>query len=486
MTLTRTSTLPPEVWDHILGDLPQPQVPKLLEVCSMFHDIALRSLFSSIKIYFIGGTLGMQMLNTTHADWIDETAIKLMCKSWEMLNHICQDRRFARVVKSITVIAFADGQSIFERLTVANALLFMPNLQTFRWIGTGPAFDDIVAECLPPNLKKLVIQSSLPFDSIRHLTDVTTLHLSMPFFFPDDEEAHDRLVYDPTIRENLKYSIAEIVESIAPALQSLRVTATQLRDAPIRMLNTLIDLEVFATIGDEEELVGLDVVFRHATLLQSLTLVGLFVPATFSFLPHSSTGCLPLLNSFRLSCEDPSVFRFGEDEFQSLCGLLQGRPLLRRLYLRLPTMDWMQTSRLLCIVRELDGLEVLGFHTGRDMLADDTIETLSRSLSKNLHALHIAINWAGVDLLPLLDTIAKLPHLSFLHLYGAIARLPILLEDLAFEAEGLKTIGLNRALWTIDRVGAEITSAKWPRWKIKFCVEEDFVSADDAWLFKYN
>jgi hypothetical protein len=84
------------------------------------------------------------------------------------------------------------------------------------------------------------------------------------------------------------------------------------------------------------------------------------------------------------------------------------------------------------------------------------------------------------------DGIAKLPHLSFLHLYGVTARLPILIGDLAEEAKGLNTIGLNRALWSIDRVGSDILTTKWPRWRIKFCIEEDFLCSDDAWLFKYN
>lgn len=55
------------------------------------------------------------MLNTFHSDWMDEVARKLMRKSWDILNHICQDPRFASVVKSITVIAYSDGLSIFER-----------------------------------------------------------------------------------------------------------------------------------------------------------------------------------------------------------------------------------------------------------------------------------------------------------------------------------------------------------------------------------
>lgn len=80
----------------------------------------------------------------------------------------------------------------------------------------------------------------------------------------------------------------------------------------------------------------------------------------------------------------------------------------------------------------------------------------------------------------------RFPKLSFLHIYDTDGRPPILLEDLVNVAKSLKTVGLNRALWDIDRVGSEIVTNKWPRWKIKFCVEEDFPCEDDFWLFKYN
>ena len=48
-------------------------------------------------------------------DCIDEIAGKLMTKSWELLNHICQVPGFARVVKEITVIAFGDGLCLYEQ-----------------------------------------------------------------------------------------------------------------------------------------------------------------------------------------------------------------------------------------------------------------------------------------------------------------------------------------------------------------------------------
>jgi len=113
--MPHTKALPAEVWDQVIGEIPQVNLPPLLGVSSQFHDITIRFLFSSVKIYFIGGEQGQRMLNTFYPDWMNEVARKLMCKSWEILNHICQDPRFAKVVKSISVIAYSDGLSIFER-----------------------------------------------------------------------------------------------------------------------------------------------------------------------------------------------------------------------------------------------------------------------------------------------------------------------------------------------------------------------------------
>lgn len=109
-----SSVLPVEVWSHILKQIPKPNRPQLLGVCSLFRDIVICLLFKSIKIYFIGRMRGMLMLNTGE-EWIEQIAGKLMTKSWELLNHICQEPRFAKVVKEITVIAFGDGLSLYER-----------------------------------------------------------------------------------------------------------------------------------------------------------------------------------------------------------------------------------------------------------------------------------------------------------------------------------------------------------------------------------
>ena len=99
----------------MLNNVPKSHQLQLLHVSSLFHDIVIKSLFASVKIYFISGEKGMEMLHTKLPDWMEDIAMKLMCKSWELLNHIIQEPRFANVVKSVTVIAFSDGLSLFER-----------------------------------------------------------------------------------------------------------------------------------------------------------------------------------------------------------------------------------------------------------------------------------------------------------------------------------------------------------------------------------
>ena len=114
-SLTRTITFPPEIWSQVLYNVPKSHQLQLLHVSSLFHDILIKSLFASVKIYFIGGDRGLSMLHTKLPDWMEDIAERAMHKSWELLNHILQEPRFANAVKSITVIAFSDGLSLFER-----------------------------------------------------------------------------------------------------------------------------------------------------------------------------------------------------------------------------------------------------------------------------------------------------------------------------------------------------------------------------------
>ena len=137
-------------------------------------------------------------------------------------------------------------------------------------------------------------------------------------------------------------------------------------------------------------------------MLQSLSLVGYFVSDVFSVFPTSSSQSLSRLSSFRLSIELFSTSVENECIW-ALCEFLKDRPLLRSLYIRHPDLNWGQVSQLLSMVQGLVGLEVLGLHTGVHLVDEEEIGLLVRSLSPNLKALHLAFNWGGANILPLVS-----------------------------------------------------------------------------------
>ena len=85
----------------------------------------------------------------------------------------------------------------------------------------------------------------------------------------------------------------------------------------------------------------------------------------------------------------------------TLYEFLKDRPFLRKLYIRHPDLVWSQVSQLLPIVQGLVGLEVLGLHAGQDVVDEEEIGLLAQSLSLKLKALHLAFNWGGANILPL-------------------------------------------------------------------------------------
>jgi hypothetical protein len=109
------NALPVEIWNKIIEYLPSAHQRDVLLVSRFFHDVAVRLLFSFIRIYFIGGDHAFTMLDTDDAQYTQETMELLMHRSWEILNHIAQEPNFARVVRSISVHAFTSDKTIFEQ-----------------------------------------------------------------------------------------------------------------------------------------------------------------------------------------------------------------------------------------------------------------------------------------------------------------------------------------------------------------------------------
>ncbi|KAJ7350604.1 hypothetical protein DFH08DRAFT_695377 [Mycena albidolilacea] len=476
------ATLPVEMWTEIVHYLPLPR--HMLHVSRLLHDIVIRRLFSTLKIYFMHGEPGFFMLNTENERYVRETSDYLLNRSWELLHCIITNPAFASAVKTLSVHAFTDGPAVFEHRTLAQALKSLPNLRSFHYFGDCPDFS-AVAACLPRGLKTLRIQSMPNSTLLSHLDSLRFLQPAIPFIYVREQKL-DRIFAEWDRGSGDPRDLVPVLES--NPIHELVLLSTHIVLLPIRVCNTLTRLDI--CVPQFEELVGLDLVFRHAQFLESLSLVGYIEPPVFADLPKDP-AVLPRLTSFRISCEfwDQDAT---EMHVPLLSEFLSRRPSLRRLYIRLPGVRLEVALAIATVIGKLEGLWVLGFHAGYEPLYEAAALHLADQLSTKLEALQLALPWYS-DLhvrtwYPLLNKLQQFPNLSFLHLFSnGEDPVPISPVELATDLEHLQLVGIQRSLWTVDReAGEELEPKLWTPWAVKYCLPEDFPCADHAWLFRYH
>lgn len=241
---------------------------------------------------------------------------------------------------------------------------------------------------------------------MQRFSNVRRLVLTTPFFYPDDEEAHDSSVLDEDLLNAINPpQFNHILNSMnLDSLFSLTLDWQCLSGIPVRILSNLKELSVCLTT--ECDSLGLDLLFRHAFQLESLTFFGFIGMEVFpSFIADSSS--LPSLHSFRFSCDNETMPSTPDQEIlEVFFGFIRGRPNLRRLYLRIPSLDLRGCDDHLRLLGELEHLEVFGFHTGFTVMSIESLQSLCRHLPRRLKAFHLAMEWCGE---PLLFLVLSLP-----------------------------------------------------------------------------
>lgn len=231
---------------------------------------------------------------------------------------------------------------------------------------------------------------------MQRFTDIKSLALTTPFLYPDDEDSHDAPIMDEDLLASIDRDHFSLLlgTMTLDSLRSLTLDAECVSGIPIRVLSNLNELTICITT--ECESLGLDLVFRHAFQLESLTLFGLIGHETFlSFLAEPS--CLPSLHSFRLTA-DNTTMAYSRTEFVNvLFKFIEERTKLRRLYLRIPSIYLEDTSHL-DLIGKLKFLEVFGFHTGITDVDVPFLQALCDRLPKTLKAFHLAMDWCGSPL----------------------------------------------------------------------------------------
>jgi len=468
--------LPAETWSAIIEFLPLSQQRPCLFVSRLHHDLAIRFLFSVVKVHFISESLE-ETFGCGH-----NVAPSLMARSWEILDYIAHEPNFAKVVKTVVVYAFAAGLVVFERRCLTKALQALPNLRSFHWFGSFPDFPSDISESLSTHCSRLQHISlperidNLSVHSLNGLTQLRQLQLITP---------RSWLGSNPSIFIESLDDINLIINSNSATLRKLTLNGIYIGDMPIRVFNSLTQLEI--SFSQAEGFRGMDFVFHHATGLESLSLVGYINFDMFPLLRKYSTA-LPHLTSFRLSS---LLEQATEEHWQGICEFLRGRVALRKLCLRLLG-PWKALDAVFPVISGMSELQVLGLHTGRGLSEEEDYAYLASCLPPKLMALNIAISWGGLSdprvLSPLWDKLGQLPYLFFLHINcgSQWEELPISPEDLASDLKHLETLGLQGCMWDIDRTESEIVLSEWSALKVRRSVVEDFRSEDEEWLVRYQ
>lgn len=248
---------------------------------------------------------------------------------------------------------------------------------------------------------------------MQRFQNIRRIAFTSPFLYPDDEEAHDDCVLDDELLSAVdRPHLTSLLSSMHfDALKSLSIDGQCVSGMPIRILGNLTELNICVTTDDEHQ--GLDLVFRHAVQLESLSIVGFIGSELFpSLVTDSDLTILPLLRSFRLSCDNTTMANTPEPHWMDvLFSFLGDRSKLTRLYLRIPSLDLMSTHEALHLdlLGKLKDLRVFGLHTGATSLDMAFLRDLCGSLPKDLCAIHLAMDWGSNE--PLLELVSlHTPH----------------------------------------------------------------------------
>lgn len=150
--MAQVGSMPVELWSQVLVSLPKVAQRECAFVCRSWRRVCRRALFTVIRLSAAAGT---------ETDHTDTEAMEEAAKAWEILDCIGNDPTFAPVVKTIIVLKWRFGPSIFEtrafpfpfyylklqstadcspetlfcRLgSLQKALQAVPHLRSFQWL----------------------------------------------------------------------------------------------------------------------------------------------------------------------------------------------------------------------------------------------------------------------------------------------------------------------------------------------------------------
>ncbi|KZT64745.1 hypothetical protein DAEQUDRAFT_586077 [Daedalea quercina L-15889] len=448
--VSRTGNIPPEIWQMVLGSLPRHAARECLFVSKLFHDLAARLLFSTLRI-----RLGSWQVRLGYADEPpEEDSGHTSC---ELLLGVITNPVFASYVKYLQILASAGNDATFELCCLARAVRCLHNLHELEW---QTSFSDML-----PTSEFIGIQT-LTLAESQGLGQLPITRISVYPSWDDTPEEYTRH----------RAALASLLSSFRGSLTQFAAPSQAIWECPIRILRDLTHL----VVDMAKNLMNIALLFHHCTRLESLHIAAEdYEDSTewFALLGENAAG-LPNLTHFKLHGPHPTI-----TALKQLARFVGSKKKLRCL-------DYSDLSSgvpdlwpLISVLRSLPALEILGLDLLYESLTSEAFLDLKRAIPQSVTALRLYIEYDFMELPDACSLWADLPKLAFAHIRDELT-LPIIdMHDVAVAAKSLKLIGNRSDFHEVNRTGDEVKLGRpWSDTKVQFRTSADFGCEDWDWL----
>ncbi|KZP10655.1 hypothetical protein FIBSPDRAFT_962861 [Athelia psychrophila] len=465
--MVQVGSIPVELWDQVLVSLPKVTQRECAFVCRSWRRVCRRALFTVVRL-----STG----NGTEADEMDLEAFVEAAKAWEILDCMGNDPTFAPVVKTIIVLKWRFGASVFETRSLQKALRAVPHLQSFQWLAWAGMPQEVLQTLHDdiPNLPELRLADPEALQSCE-LGQLRSIGCLVPQDFFDTEDL-----------EVAQCSTIGLITANVDTLRELALDAMLSLpwNLPVRTFENLNHL----TLVGLKDLRGLELVLRHSPNLENFIIEYKIDDELFSILAQNPSSA-PLLSSFKVI----SGAVHDESHYAALGTFLQGHPRLRRLDIQM----WAPIESAFIIlptVKALKDLTAFGLSVSCRPSPVDGIDysCLPLFLSDDMEAVRFEVNLeeAVLDrgpLLPLMVRLAELPSLRYLSLqHHGDGELWPLAAEVGSQLKHLDCLSLDTSLWFIERASPpEMLASAWLPNKHILRLREDFAYQDAEWLARF-
>ncbi|KAH9912463.1 uncharacterized protein B0H18DRAFT_1053829 [Fomitopsis serialis] len=466
--------LPLEIWQIVLSQTSPATTRKCLAVSRLFHDLAARIVFSTLRIQFGCWEASYDLLDEPFEG-------DRGCRSCCVLLHTITDPVFASYVKHLHIYAFADKFTTSEMCGVTKAIGTLSNLRTLRWYTNHRSCilpSDELLEALAATAVCLR-EYQLPIQCLSALPALKRLPASsLCLYFPEQYSLEEELHWPCDVYRS---SFASLLEARRGSLTQLTAPNQAVWECPPHILRGLTHL----TIDDVGHSSNLDLISPHCTRLESLQIIlHLDFTSELCVALAANPAAFPHLTYLKLLSDD---FVDGT-RVNAVASFIRPKTKLRCLDFNGQCSTVEELSPVLDAIRSLSDLEILGLDVGLGRFGQETIDLLRCTIPKGVTALRLGLDYddlAAPGGYSWAELWAGLPKLTFAHIGDVETRSVTSIPDLADAIASLRLVGHCSRFHEVYRADDGVTLGEpWSATKVQFRTVEDFGSKDWEWLMR--